>query len=205
MLLEYVSFPHSINPCGLFQAQRSLACSRVAFPTLNRQSCENFAQLAKRGYYNGVIFHRIIAVRHDESGHIRLIHLLYVLSLSKDFMVQGGDPTGTGKGGTSIYGQKLYVTHTSSVLCYIVQLTQITPFHLFIPLAAKTRFIQNYGSQVPESSQWPTRDQTPTVRSLLPPSLPDPDLLARYPPLPLSDPPLHETLMIVAHARFLLS
>jgi peptidyl-prolyl cis-trans isomerase-like 1 len=29
----------------------------------------------------------------------------------KDFMVQGGDPTGTGKGGTSIYGQKLYVTY----------------------------------------------------------------------------------------------
>ena len=27
------------------------------------QTCENFAQLAKRGYYNGVIFHRIVAVR----------------------------------------------------------------------------------------------------------------------------------------------
>ncbi|KAH9048574.1 cyclophilin-like domain-containing protein [Lactarius hengduanensis] len=48
------------------------------------QTCENFAQLTKRGYYNGVVFHRIVA----------------------DFMVQGGDPTGTGRGGTSIYGQK---------------------------------------------------------------------------------------------------
>ncbi|TFK72760.1 hypothetical protein BDN72DRAFT_835852 [Pluteus cervinus] len=48
------------------------------------RTCKNFAELAKRGYYNGVIFHRIIA----------------------DFMVQGGDPTGTGRGGTSIYGQK---------------------------------------------------------------------------------------------------
>lgn len=48
------------------------------------RTCENFAQLAKRGYYNGVVFHRIVA----------------------DFMVQGGDPTGTGRGGTSIYGQK---------------------------------------------------------------------------------------------------
>ena len=28
----------------------------------------------------------------------------------QDFMVQGGDPTGTGRGGTSIYGQRLYVT-----------------------------------------------------------------------------------------------
>ncbi|KAF9014119.1 cyclophilin-like domain-containing protein [Cyathus striatus] len=38
----------------------------------------------KAGYYNGVVFHRIIS----------------------DFMIQGGDPTGTGRGGTSIYGQK---------------------------------------------------------------------------------------------------
>ncbi|KAJ7578467.1 cyclophilin-like domain-containing protein [Mycena floridula] len=48
------------------------------------KSCKNFAELAKRGYYNGVVWHRIIA----------------------DFMIQGGDPTGTGRGGTSIYGQK---------------------------------------------------------------------------------------------------
>ncbi|QRV73162.1 peptidyl-prolyl cis-trans isomerase, cyclophilin-type protein [Ceratobasidium sp. AG-Ba] len=48
------------------------------------KTCKNFSELAKRGYYNGVIFHRIIA----------------------DFMAQSGDPTGTGRGGTSIYGQK---------------------------------------------------------------------------------------------------
>jgi len=48
------------------------------------KTCRNFADLAKKGYYNGVVFHRIIA----------------------DFMIQGGDPTGTGRGGTSIYGQK---------------------------------------------------------------------------------------------------
>ncbi|KAG9310052.1 cyclophilin-like domain-containing protein [Chiua virens] len=48
------------------------------------KTCKNFSELAKKGYYNGVIFHRIIA----------------------DFMIQGGDPTGTGRGGTSIYGQR---------------------------------------------------------------------------------------------------
>ena len=37
----------------------------------------NFLNLAKRGYYNGIKFHRVI----------------------KDFMIQGGDPTGTGSGG----------------------------------------------------------------------------------------------------------
>ncbi|BGP22949.1 peptidyl-prolyl cis-trans isomerase-like 1 [Rhodotorula toruloides] len=48
------------------------------------KTCRNFVELSKRGYYNGTIFHRIIA----------------------DFMIQGGDPTGTGRGGTSIYGDQ---------------------------------------------------------------------------------------------------
>eukprot|EP00048_Salpingoeca_helianthica_P000208 m.39973 g.39973 ORF g.39973 m.39973 type:complete len:168 (-) comp10236_c1_seq1:27-530(-) len=48
------------------------------------KTCKNFAELANRGYYNGTIFHRII----------------------KNFMIQGGDPTGTGRGGASIYGPK---------------------------------------------------------------------------------------------------
>lgn len=46
-------------------------------------TCRNFAELARRGYYDNTIFHRII----------------------DDFMIQGGDPTGTGRGGTSIYGK----------------------------------------------------------------------------------------------------
>jgi len=47
-------------------------------------TCKNFAELTKQGYYDGNIFHRIIP----------------------DFMIQGGDPTGTGRGGASIYGTK---------------------------------------------------------------------------------------------------
>lgn len=47
------------------------------------KAVENFTTLAKQGYYNGVIFHRVI----DE------------------FMIQGGDPTGTGTGGESIWGK----------------------------------------------------------------------------------------------------
>lgn len=46
-------------------------------------TCRNFAELARRGYYNKCKFHRII----------------------KDFMVQTGDPTATGRGGASIYGK----------------------------------------------------------------------------------------------------
>lgn len=47
------------------------------------KTVKNFVELAKQGYYKGVIFHRVIP----------------------DFMIQGGDPTGTGAGGESIYGQ----------------------------------------------------------------------------------------------------
>jgi peptidyl-prolyl cis-trans isomerase-like protein 2 len=43
----------------------------------------NFVKLSQRGYYRGVPFHRNI----------------------KNFMIQGGDPTGTGKGGTSVWGK----------------------------------------------------------------------------------------------------
>ena len=53
------------------------------FPELAPKTVKNFIELAKKGYYDDVIFHRVIP----------------------DFMIQGGDPTGTGMGGESIYGE----------------------------------------------------------------------------------------------------
>lgn len=47
------------------------------------RTCENFITLCERGYYNGIAFHRNI----------------------RNFMIQGGDPTGTGRGGESIWGK----------------------------------------------------------------------------------------------------
>jgi peptidylprolyl isomerase len=55
---------------------------------------ENFATHAKKGYYNGTIFHRVI----------------------KGFMIQGGDPTGTGRGGESIWGGVFDNEHKPNVV-----------------------------------------------------------------------------------------
>ena len=47
------------------------------YPEDAPKTVENFEKLAREGFYDGVIFHRVIP----------------------DFMIQGGDPTGTGRGG----------------------------------------------------------------------------------------------------------
>ncbi|APG74769.1 peptidylprolyl isomerase [Lactobacillus delbrueckii] len=52
------------------------------FPEEAPMTVENFVRLAQKGYYDGVTFHRVIS----------------------DFMIQGGDPEGTGAGGQSIWG-----------------------------------------------------------------------------------------------------
>lgn len=50
-------------------------------PNVAPKACENFVKLIEKGYYDGIIFHRVI----------------------KKFMIQGGDPTGTGREGSSIW------------------------------------------------------------------------------------------------------
>lgn len=54
------------------------------FPKQAPKTVENFIGLIQKGYYDGLIFHRVIP----------------------DFMIQGGDPTGTGTGGASLWGGK---------------------------------------------------------------------------------------------------
>lgn len=56
--------------------------SILLFPDQAPKAVENFVGLAEQGYYDGVTFHRVI----------------------EDFMIQGGDPTGTGRGGESFFG-----------------------------------------------------------------------------------------------------
>lgn len=52
------------------------------YPEDAPKAVENFLGLAQKGYYNGVIFHRVVA----------------------DFVIQAGDPTATGRGGESLWG-----------------------------------------------------------------------------------------------------
>ncbi|GJQ33170.1 MAG: peptidyl-prolyl cis-trans isomerase [Ignavibacteriaceae bacterium] len=54
------------------------------YPKETPKTVENFTTLASQGYYNGIIFHRVI----------------------ENFMIQGGDSTGTGMGGRSIWGSE---------------------------------------------------------------------------------------------------
>lgn len=52
------------------------------------KACRNFIQLCLEGYYNELIFHRVV----------------------KGFIVQGGDPNGDGSGGESVYGETFKVS-----------------------------------------------------------------------------------------------
>lgn len=52
-------------------------------PEVAPKTCENFLGLVKQHYYDGITFHRVI----------------------KNFMIQGGDPSGTGAGGKSLWGK----------------------------------------------------------------------------------------------------
>ena len=70
------------NPIVVFET--SIGNFEVTLkPDVAPKTCENFIALVNKHYYDGIIFHRVI----------------------KNFMVQGGDPTGTGAGGESIWGK----------------------------------------------------------------------------------------------------
>lgn len=64
------------------------------YPKKSPLAVENFVGLIKKGYYNGIIFHRVI----------------------KGFMIQGGDPTGTGRGGKSIWGKEFKNENTPNLI-----------------------------------------------------------------------------------------
>lgn len=81
---EYMLRPKRVKIKGYARIETNLGALNVELQTETApKAVWNFVQLSKKGYYKGVTFHRNI----------------------RNFMIQGGDPTGTGKGGTSIWGK----------------------------------------------------------------------------------------------------
>ncbi|MCM0583373.1 peptidylprolyl isomerase [Weissella diestrammenae] len=70
------------GPIAVFETTQGTVSFKL-FPEQAPKTVENFVGLIEQGYYDGIIFHRVI----------------------RDFMIQGGDPTGTGMSGESIFGE----------------------------------------------------------------------------------------------------
>lgn len=79
--LEQLQMPKSGEEVAIISTNYGDIKIRL-FPEVAPKAVENFKTHAKNGYYNGVTFHRVM----------------------EDFMIQGGDPQGTGRGGESIWG-----------------------------------------------------------------------------------------------------
>jgi peptidylprolyl isomerase len=83
ILFSFVLLLQASNPIATIETSKGNIKIELR-ADLAPKAVENFVTHSKNGYYNGLIFHRVI----------------------KDFMIQGGDPTGTGAGGESIWGGK---------------------------------------------------------------------------------------------------
>lgn len=78
----------------LVEMETSMGTIKIKlFPEYAPKAVENFLKHSEEGYYDGLIFHRVI----------------------KDFMIQGGDPRGNGTGGESIYGKPFEDEFTSQL------------------------------------------------------------------------------------------
>lgn len=71
------------SPCIVILETNRGTIRLQLFPATAPKAVENFTGLIGKGYYDGIIFHRVIP----------------------GFMIQGGDPTGTGRGGASLWGK----------------------------------------------------------------------------------------------------
>ncbi|MBO5103600.1 MAG: peptidylprolyl isomerase [Ruminococcus sp.] len=103
------------------------------FPEYADKGVENFIGLAEKGYYDGLTFHRVI----------------------NDFMIQGGDPEGTGRGGESVWGGKFdggtdpHLIHAAGALAYAnsgATSTNGSQFYIVTGTVCTKDDIENYRS-----------------------------------------------------------
>ena len=93
LLLLSIAYLQAANPIAVLETTQGVIEIELR-PDLAPIAVENFSTHIKNGYYDGLIFHRII----------------------KRFMIQGGDPTGTGRGGESIWGKSFKDEFTSKAM-----------------------------------------------------------------------------------------
>jgi peptidyl-prolyl cis-trans isomerase-like protein 2 len=94
---EYMLKPRRVKQKGYIRMSTSQGDLAIELNTeMAPRAVWNFIQLAKKGYYKGVSFHRNI----------------------RNFMLQGGDPTGTGRGGQSIWGTPFVDEYATSGLTH---------------------------------------------------------------------------------------
>lgn len=91
--LPQFSEPQKGQLMATFQVKDFGEIKVMLFPEQAPKGVENFTTLARQGYYDGVTFHRVM----------------------DDFMIQGGDPDGTGAGGESIWGEGFEVEYDGSL------------------------------------------------------------------------------------------
>ena len=86
LCLGFIAYAQTSTDSKKIQAVLETTAGKITldlFPEVAPKAVENFVTHINNGYYNGTIFHRTI----------------------RKFMIQGGDPTGSGKGGESIWGE----------------------------------------------------------------------------------------------------
>jgi len=93
LLISLSSVLFAADKTVVFETNKGDIVFRL-FPEIAPKAVENFIGLTKKGYYDGIVFHRVI----------------------KDFMIQGGDPTGTGHGGESIWGKSFKDEFSPSIV-----------------------------------------------------------------------------------------
>ncbi|MBO5343992.1 MAG: peptidylprolyl isomerase [Ruminococcus sp.] len=117
------------------------------FPEASPKGVENFVELAKSGYYDGLTFHRII----------------------QDFMIQGGDPQGTGMGGESTWGGsfdggKYYnLIHAAGAVAYANSGSTATNGSQFYIVTGEVYDDESFGSL--EASGYKFRDTVKDIYS----------------------------------------
>ncbi|UNI13548.1 Peptidylprolyl isomerase [Purpureocillium takamizusanense] len=163
---EFMLKPRRVKTKGYVRMETSLGDLTIELHTETApRAVWNFIRLAQKGYYRGVAFHRNIP----------------------GFMIQGGDPSGTGKGGASIWGKYFNdefdgpLTHNARGIVSMANKGKNTN---------SSQFFITYKPA-------PHLDRKHTIFGVIPPSPPTDAVLAKMEAVPTdgSNRPLHKILI----------